>query len=222
MGLSRSQRTARRVPRGWCGSSASSPTPTACSAPTQRGWGLVPAVRHILRVRTNVVLIAASALGYFFFAGLQTFAVAFLRRQFSLGQSVATSALVALGIGAVAGVLAGGRLADRALDRGRVNARVVVPAVAYAAAALILAPAVATTSLLVAMPLYLLAAAALSAPNPPLDAARLDIMPSGLWDAPRASAPSCVSSRRLGPPWRSGPRLTRSAGTAAAAFSTPS
>jgi MFS family permease len=107
--------------------------------------------------------------------------VAFLRRQFSLGQSVATSALVALGIGAVAGVLAGGRLADRALDRGRVNARVVVPAVAYAAAALILAPAVATTSLLVAMPLYLLAAAALSAPNPPLDAARLDIMPSGLW-----------------------------------------
>jgi MFS family permease len=147
--------------------------------PTQ--MGLVPAVRHILRIRTNVVLIAASALGYFFFAGLQTFAVAFLRRHFSLGQSLATTALVALGIGAVAGVLAGGRVADRALDHGRVEARVVVPAVAYAAAALILAPAILTPSLLVAMPLYLLAAAALAAPNPPLDAARLDIMPSRLW-----------------------------------------
>lgn len=35
------------------------------------------AARHVLRIRTNVVLILASTLGYFFFAGLRSFAIIF-------------------------------------------------------------------------------------------------------------------------------------------------
>jgi len=42
-------------------------------------------------------------------------------------------------------------------------------------------------------------AALLSAANPPLDAARLDIMPAPLWVEPRARAPSCDRSPRRSP-----------------------
>lgn len=142
---------------------------------------LVSAVRYVLRIRTNVILIAASALGYFFFAGMRTFAIAFLTHHFGLSQSVATMLLVGLGLGSVAGVLLGGRVADRLMERGRVDGRIVVPTAAYVAAALVLAPAIASSTLVVAAPLFVLGGLGLSAVNPPLDAARLDIVPPRLW-----------------------------------------
>jgi MFS family permease len=143
--------------------------------------GIVDAVRYVLRIRTNVILIAASSLGYFFFAGMRTFTVAFLRGHFGLGQSAATTLVVVLGLGALAGVLLGGRIADRMLRGGRVEARVLVPAVAFVAASIVLAPGIATSSLVLAGVLFVIGGAFLSAANPPLDAARLDIMPSRLW-----------------------------------------
>jgi MFS family permease len=92
------------------------------------------------------------------------------------------SALVpVIGIGALAGVLAGGRLADTLIHRGRVAARVTMPGIAYACAALIFLPALLTQRMLLALPLFTMAAAALAAANPPLDAARLDIVHSRLW-----------------------------------------
>lgn len=56
-----------------------------------------------------------------------------------------------LSVGAVAGVLVSGRLTDRLMERGQIAGRLLV------------------------------ATAALSAPSPPLDAARLDGMPARLW-----------------------------------------
>ncbi len=142
---------------------------------------LPQAVRYVLRIRTNVILIAASAVGYFFFAGMRTFAIAFLRQHFGLSQAAATTLLVTLGLGSLAGVLLGGRIADRLMKRGRVDARIVVGTAAYVAAALILAPALASGNLIVAAPLFVLGGVGLSAANPPLDAARLDIVPPRLW-----------------------------------------
>jgi predicted MFS family arabinose efflux permease len=139
------------------------------------------AVRYVLSVRTNTLLIAASALGYLFFAGVQTFAVIFVRAHYQLGQAAATAALSVLFVGAVAGVLLGGRLADRWLHRGRIDARIVLPAIAYLAAVAIFLPGFAIPWLALALPLYVLGTAALMASNPPLDAARLDIMHSRLW-----------------------------------------
>jgi predicted MFS family arabinose efflux permease len=136
---------------------------------------------YVLRIRTNVLLIIASAVGYFFFAGLRTFGVVFVSGHFGLGQAAATSVLFAVGLGAVAGVVAGGRISDRLLERGRVDARVVTAAVAFIVAAVVLLPALVVRSLAVAAPLMLIGAAALAFPNPPLDAARLDIVPSSLW-----------------------------------------
>jgi predicted MFS family arabinose efflux permease len=67
-------------------------------------------VRYVLSVHTNVLLIVASALGYFFFAGLSTFALIFLRGHYSIGQATATSLLIVVGAGAVVGILVAGRM----------------------------------------------------------------------------------------------------------------
>lgn len=139
------------------------------------------AVAYVLKVRTNVLLIVASALGYFFFSGLRTFTVVFVEGQFRIGQGLATSLLVPLGAAALFGVLAGGRLADRLMRRGRVDARPLVAGVAYIACAVVFVPGFLTSSLGLAIPAFLVAAALLGASNPPLDAARLDIIPPRLW-----------------------------------------
>jgi predicted MFS family arabinose efflux permease len=139
------------------------------------------AVRYVLRVRTNVVIIIASALGYFYFAGLQSFAMIFVTHHYRIAQSVASVLTLVVGVGALAGVYLGGRTADRLLARGRINARVVVPAVTLFGVVIVLAPAVATTSLGLALPLLTLGAGLLGAANPPLDAARLDIIHPALW-----------------------------------------
>jgi predicted MFS family arabinose efflux permease len=139
------------------------------------------AIRYVLHIRTNVVLIVASALGYFFFSGLRGFAVEFAKKHYGISQSVATSLTIVLGIGALAGVLSGGRLADRLLRNGRLAGRVEVPGVAVLIAAAIFVPPLITTSLWVAVPLLALATLFLGASNPPLDAARLDIIHPRLW-----------------------------------------
>ncbi|MGH9073440.1 MAG: MFS transporter, partial [Acidimicrobiales bacterium] len=145
------------------------------------GMGLREAVRYVLAVPTNVRLIVASALGYFFFAGLRTFAVEFLRGRYGLGQSAASTLFVVVGLGSVAGVLVAGRLADRMIAHRRIDGRVVVTAGAFLVSAAFFVPGLLTGSLLVAVPLLLVAAAGLGGANPPLDAARLDIMHSRLW-----------------------------------------
>lgn len=139
------------------------------------------AIRYILRVRTNVVIIIASAIGYFFFAGLRSFAVIFATGHYGISKPTATSLIVVLGAGALVGVYVGGRVADRMLRRGRLRARVVVPATCLLAMPPVLALAIAVRSVAIALPLFILGAFLLGAPNPALDAARLDIMPAQLW-----------------------------------------
>ena len=142
---------------------------------------LPQAIRYVLSIATNRWLIAASAIGYFFFAGMRTFALVFVRGHFSLSQVTTTAVLFLAGLGAIAGVLVSGRVADRLLGRGRLDARITVGAVAYLFATACLIPVLATGTLGFALPFLVLAGAGLSAPNPPLDAARLDIVPSWLW-----------------------------------------
>ena len=142
---------------------------------------LAAAVRHVLRVRTNLILIAASACGYYFLAGVQTFGVEFAKEQYGLDQALANVVLLIVGAGAVVGVLAGGALGDALLRRRHLNARVYVGAGAAAATTILFAPPLFTRSAVTAVPYLMGAACALSAQNPPLDAARLDVMPSRLW-----------------------------------------
>jgi MFS family permease len=146
-----------------------------------RRMNLVRATGYVLRVRTNLVLIAASACGYYFLAGLQTFGLEFSRDQYGIDQALASSLLLVIGIGSLAGVLTGGALGDYLLKRGLLNARIWTPAVAAALTTVLFIPAIFTRGAVTAVPYLVAAAFFLGAQNPPLDAARLDIMPPLLW-----------------------------------------
>lgn len=139
------------------------------------------AVRYVLSVRTNLILIVASSLGYFFFSGLRTFAVIFLRGRYGVGQGGATALLLVVGVGVLAGLLAVGNYGDRLVRRGRLDGRLLIGTVGLVGAGLTLAPAVASPWLALSLPLFVVAAVCVSGPNPALDAARLDVMPARMW-----------------------------------------
>ncbi|HKN63343.1 MAG TPA: MFS transporter, partial [Gaiellaceae bacterium] len=132
-----------------------------------RRMNLVRATGYVLRVRTNLVLIAASACGYYFLAGLQTFGLEFSRDQYGIDQALASSLLLVIGIGSLAGVLAGGALGDYLLKRGLLNARIWTPAVAAALTTVLFVPAIFTRGAVTAVPYLVAAAFFLGAQNPP-------------------------------------------------------
>jgi predicted MFS family arabinose efflux permease len=145
-----------------------------------RQMNLVQAARYVFRIKTNVVLVVASVVAYYFFTGLRTFAATYLHDQYHLAQTSLSLIFPVLGIGAFVGVLSGGVTSDRLLRRGVATARVRAVLIAYFAALVLLVPGIAVNTLLLGLPLLVLAAAALGAANPPLDAARIDIMPPEL------------------------------------------
>jgi MFS family permease len=157
------------------------PDPALVTVVDPRSMGLLAATRYVLSVRTNVVLILSSACGYYFLAGVQTFGVEFVTHQYGIDQALGTLVLLVIGAGGVAGVLAGGSIGDLLLRRGYLTGRILVSAVAATAAVVLFAPAIFTRSAASALPYITFAALALSAQNPPLDAARLDIMVPLLW-----------------------------------------
>lgn len=157
------------------------PDPRMVLEENPQEMGLVRSIRYIMAVPSNVLFIISSALGYFFFSGLQTFALLFIRGHYQVGQATAELVLLALVFGALVGTLISGRLTDALLRRGLLGVRVWVPAICYLAAALVLIPAFVVSTVTPAVWFAFGGAALLMAANPPLDAARLDIMPAGLW-----------------------------------------
>jgi MFS family permease len=89
--------------------------------------------------------------------------------------------LALLVVGAVIGTLVGGRLPDHLLRRGDLGARVWFPGVCYIGAGLCLIPGFVGSSLTPAVWFDVAGAALISAANPPIQAARLDVVPAGLW-----------------------------------------
>jgi predicted MFS family arabinose efflux permease len=142
---------------------------------------LPDSVRYVLRVRANVVVFLSMAIGSFFFAGVRTFGIVFAVHAYGIGRSVADIALLGVGIGGLVGVLAGGRIGDLLVQRGLLNGRLVVASYSYIVAAAAFVPALLVHSLAAALPLFVVAGAALVAPSAPLDAVRLDVIHPQLW-----------------------------------------
>jgi MFS family permease len=157
------------------------PDPRLVLTEDPRRLNIFEAAKYVLRVRSNLVLVAASAGGYYFLAGIQTFGSEFAKKQYGIDQALANLLLLVVGLGAVGGVLAGGAIGDALLRRGYLNARVLTAAISAGAATILFLPALFTRGAFSAVPYLIAAALALSAQNPPLDAARLDIMPALLW-----------------------------------------
>lgn len=146
-----------------------------------RDWTLWRAVRYVLRIRTNVVLIVAGAASYFFFAGVRAFGVEYVKGQYGIGQAVASTLTLILGVFAVVGVVGSGWLSDRRAAEGHLKARIDIAAIMLGVATLAFIPALLTTSFGFGVASLGLAAFALAAVNPSVDAGRLEIMHPTLW-----------------------------------------
>ena len=143
---------------------------------------LMRAVRYILSIPSNLNMIIGSSLGYFYFSGLTLFALEFVKGHYQASQAEAEFVLFLLVIASIVGTVIGGRLTDSMLRRGSLKARVWVPSVCYIGAAVFLIPAFVSTQIFgSAIWFVMIGAALLAAANPPIQAARLDIMPAELW-----------------------------------------
>lgn len=164
------------------------------------GKPLLWAIRYVLAVPTNVVIIVSSALCYFYVAGVQTFAIIYIRGRFDASQQLATALLVFIGIGVIVGMLVTGHLSDRLIARGHLAARVSVGAVCFVVAIAAFAPGFTVTSLALALPLLFIGAAGLGGLNPPLDAARLDVVHFRLWGRAESVRAMCQNLIRASAP----------------------
>lgn len=134
------------------------------------------AARYVLRVRTDVIVLLARAVGDYFLAAVGIFGVVFATQQYGLSQRDADLAILVIGLGSLAGVLLVGRLADRLLRRGRLNSRLWLGALGHLLAPLPLLPAFLTHTVGIALPLFALGAFLLAGTGPPLDAVRIDVI----------------------------------------------
>src|SRR5438128_6608056 len=123
------------------------PDPERVLREDPRALGLVASVRYIMSVPTNVLMIISSSLGYFFFSGLSTFALLFVRGHYHASQATAELVLGLLVAGAMIGTLVSGRLTDLLLRRGFLAVRVWVPSVSYIGAAALLIPGLVSSHL---------------------------------------------------------------------------
>lgn len=161
--------------------------------PTRRG--LVWAIGYCLRIPTYRLLVIASALAYYFLTGATAFGMVFFTGHYRLTHTAATSMVLVLGAGALAGVIGGGRVSTWLLNRGRLAARVTVPGIALAASVPVFGVAIWVRSAWIGVPLMAVGAALLSAAVAPLDAARLDIVHPRLWGRAEAGR---MALRNLG------------------------
>ncbi len=134
----------------------------------------------LLRTPTAVAVLLSASVGSYYLAGASAFSVLFAVAQYDVSTPVADLALLALGIGAVVGIVLGSRLSDRLADQGRGRERLTHAGTAYVVTALAWLPALFASSLAIALPFLLLGSAALAATLPVLDAVRIDVVLPGL------------------------------------------
>jgi predicted MFS family arabinose efflux permease len=147
--------------------------------PARRSW--VWAIRYLMKIPTYLLLVAASTLTYYFFSGLRAFGMIYFTQHLGIAQHTVSALIIIIGIGALAGVITGGRLSEWLLRRGNFNARIVVPAVALLVAAVLYAFGIWATSVWLAVALLTAATAAMAAATAPIYAARLDIIHPSMW-----------------------------------------
>jgi MFS family permease len=165
-----------------------------------RDMSLADSLRYLFAIPSNVLMIIGSSLGYFFFAGLQTFALLFVKGHYHASQATSELVLALLVVGAVIGTLVGGRIPDLLLRRGDLGARMWFPGVCYIAAALCLIPGFLGSHLTPAVWFDVAGAAFISAANPPIQAARLDVVPAGLWGRAQSALTSVRSLAQAAAP----------------------
>jgi MFS family permease len=163
-------------------------------------WSLWRVMRYLLRLPSYSLLIAASALAYYFLSGARAFAMIYITQHYHIARSVVSPLVLVVGVGALAGTIAGGRLAERLLRKGKADARIAVAAIALALSVPILGVAIWTSNALLGIGLLTIGAGVMSAAVAPIDAARLDIVHSRLWGRGEAGRMALRSAFEGGAP----------------------
>jgi MFS family permease len=133
-------------------------------------------MREFTRIPTMWFGVLAITVSQVLLTGLQFWAVPYFKRVHHLGAAAAGGVAGLLGLGSVLGILGGGFIADRYFRRGHLNARVYVVAFGSIAAAAVITPAFASTSLTVAAPLMFIGGALLTLPVAPAEALFSDVV----------------------------------------------
>lgn len=149
---------------------------------------LLWAIRYVLRIPTYALLILATALTYFFFSGVRGFGMVYMTGHYDVSRSAMSALAVIIGLGGLAGIILGGVISQWLLDRKWLTARILVPGITIFVSVLFFAPAIYFRNLWIGMPLLTGGAFMLAAANPPIDAARLDIMHPRLWGRAEAGS----------------------------------
>jgi MFS family permease len=133
-------------------------------------------LRELFRIRSMWLGVLALTVSSLMLNALQFWAVPYFRRVHDLEPAAAGAVTGLLGMGAMVGILSGGILADRLLRRGILCARVYVVAAGSVGATLVLLPALASSTLLVTAPLFLVGGALLTLPVAPAEAWVSDVV----------------------------------------------
>lgn len=132
--------------------------------------------RELLRIRSMWFALLAITISSLLLNGLQAWAVEYFKRVHGLSAAGAGGLTAVFGLGAAAGVMGGGFLADALLRRGVVNARVYVVAFSSMAATAFLLPGFLSTNLAVSGVLMILGGCLLTLPIAPGEAMMNDVV----------------------------------------------
>jgi MFS family permease len=166
---------------------------------TEVAGGTWEVVRTIARIRSwRLAAIGVSITGLMG-TGIMNWGLAYFKRTFGLDGAQAGALAPVLGVGAFAGVLGGGFLADRLLKRGVLRARLYVTAAGFAGAGAVYMLAFTTTTLWVAAPLLAVGSAFATTPLGPQFALMMDVTPAPLRSQASAALNVLQATGALGP-----------------------
>ena len=132
--------------------------------------------RELLKIPSMWFGVLSLTISQLLLSGLQFWGVPYFKRVHHLDAAAAGGLTALLGLGSIIGILGGGFLADRYLARGVLNARVYVVAFGAIAATIVLAPAFASTNLLITAPLFFVGGALITLPIAPAEALVSDVV----------------------------------------------
>lgn len=135
----------------------------------------------VIRIPTFVVLVIGSSLIYFFFSGLRAFSMIYLPEHYRISSENLTPLLMIPGAFAILGLLFGGNVSEWLFKHRLFNARIIVPAVALLLCIVFYGFGLWTIDIYWGICLLSFAVFFTAAANPPIDAARLDIIHPRLW-----------------------------------------
>ena len=134
------------------------------------------AYREILRVRTYVAALVSSTIASLFFGGIGVWTVTFLIRFHDLSLAEATSAISLFALGGLVGAVLSGYVADHLTHAGHRAARVFVAGLARLLTMPLLLVAFWIENTPLMLTLFTVGALCLTAAQPPLNAARADVL----------------------------------------------